>query len=173
MAKQDLTYKEAAEALDTLFQKQGIKAEVGQYRFSKKSPFPNDDGKSWPHFSYEITFSKVTGSFESRKIAELITEWHAGASKEEEFGRTLHYQFPRTPKKERRPKPYEVFADLCRNALDARGQTFGEWAVDFGYDKDSRKAEKTYLLCQSYYSKLCQFVDHVTMQEFADLYSML
>lgn len=172
METQDLDYKQAAAALDALFQAQGIKGTVGPWKFSKKSPFPTDSKENWPHFSYDITFAKATGADETRRFAELTMQWYAGASQKEENG-GRNCSPPQTPKGDRRPKPGEVFGDLCRNALDARGQTFEEWCDSFGYDSDSRKAEKTYLLCQSCYTKLRQFVDYATMQQFADLYSML
>lgn len=40
----------------------------------------------------------------------------------------------------------------------ALGQTFEEWAADFGFDADSRKAERTYMACLSTARKLEKFL---------------
>jgi hypothetical protein len=41
---------------------------------------------------------------------------------------------------------------------DVLGQSFESWASDFGYDTDSRKAEKTYRDCQDNANKLIRIV---------------
>lgn len=45
------------------------------------------------------------------------------------------------------PDPIEVLWSIARDS-DALEMTFEDWAGEFGYDTDSRKAEKTYRACQ-------------------------
>jgi len=45
------------------------------------------------------------------------------------------------------PDPIEILWAVARDG-DALDQTFEDWASDFGYDTDSRKAEKIYRACQ-------------------------
>ena len=46
------------------------------------------------------------------------------------------------------PNPAEVLACYCREGLEAN-EPFADWCATFGYDKDSRKALATYLVCQA------------------------
>lgn len=46
---------------------------------------------------------------------------------------------------------YSIYMD------DTRGATFEEWASNFGYDTDSRKAMDTYLDCQEQHNKAQRF----------------
>lgn len=50
-------------------------------------------------------------------------------------------------KKKWTPDPIEVLWSITRDS-DALEMTFEDWASEFGYDADSRKAEKTYRACQ-------------------------
>lgn len=58
-------------------------------------------------------------------------------------------------------------------ASDARGVTdalsFEDWAADYGYDTDSRKAEATYHACQRIASDLARILGRDVLQELVEL----
>ena len=53
-----------------------------------------------------------------------------------------------------KPDASEVLACMCRDAIEATESTFEEWAANFGYETDSRKAEATYNACRAPYASL-------------------
>lgn len=57
------------------------------------------------------------------------------------------------------PAPVDVLCSLCVDADVIEYATFEEWAEDYGYDTDSRDAEKTYNACLSHALKLRQMFD--------------
>lgn len=56
--------------------------------------------------------------------------------------------------------PAEVLACVCRDGEDASGQSFAEWAGNYGYDEDSRKALATYEACQQGGDKARRLLSH-------------
>ena len=71
----------------------------------------------------------------------------------------------------KRVSPAEVLASLCRDGLDASGQSFESWASEYGYDTDSRKAEEMYRNCQRAGGGVCKLLSHVpgAMKKLAEL----
>lgn len=67
-----------------------------------------------------------------------------------------------------KPDPAEVFGNLCRDGL-ALFERFEDWAADYGYDEDSRRAEETYRKCCDCGRQVLRFVDVDEMRKFADL----
>jgi hypothetical protein len=61
-------------------------------------------------------------------------------------GRRLTVPFFVGPAHEKEPTAADVLSCLCSDVRSA-DQSFEEWARDFGYDVDSRKAERTYQAC--------------------------
>jgi hypothetical protein len=90
---------------------------------------PMGDDDKWEHNSWEIVLS-----FEGRT---MTMKFHTGLA------------FTGPP---------EIGAVLSSLALDASsmsdGETFEQWADNFGYDTDSRKAEHTYQACKEQAVKL-------------------
>jgi hypothetical protein len=85
----------------------------------------DDDGRDWEHDAWSCTFRK------SGEQGSVTFPYRAGIGHE---GRT--------------PKAADVMGDLLLDAEsydDADG--FEDWARDFGYDTDSRRAERMYLAC--------------------------
>jgi hypothetical protein len=89
---------------------------------------PGSDDADWAHDSWEITLT-----FQGRSMS---LKFHTG---------TGH-------RKDGRPTPPDIGDILSSVALDAgsvlNARDFEDWAADFGYDTDSRKAEATYKACQ-------------------------
>ena len=56
------------------------------------------------------------------------------------------------------PETKDVLDCLASDAASVDGQGFHGWADDFGYDHDSRKAEKTYKACVHRAKRLEQFL---------------
>lgn len=69
------------------------------------------------------------------------------------------------------PKPHEVFACYCNEALEATNTTFEDWCANFGYDTDSRKAEQTYNKCREPYASLIQMIGVDNITKFAELHA--
>lgn len=67
------------------------------------------------------------------------------------------------------PQAHEVLASCCRDAMDARNESFESWASNFGYDADSIKAKRIYDTCAEIYHKLTAIIDAKTIQQFAEL----
>lgn len=95
------------------------------------------------------------------QFAGCIPEgWKTGERMPQGFGgRTLA-----VAEAERLCKPTEPDAANVLDCLasDAAGienaRSFEDWAGEYGYDEDSRKALDTYLLCQAQAAKLSQFL---------------
>lgn len=66
------------------------------------------------------------------------------------------------------PKSYEVLASICREGVEAIQTDFEEWASNFGYDSDSKKAEKIYLECRANYTKVLKVISSKDAEKFAE-----
>jgi len=53
-----------------------------------------------------------------------------------------------------KPQGFEVISSVCREFLEASEGSFDDWAGNFGYDSDSRKAEAIYNQCLALGDKL-------------------
>jgi hypothetical protein len=64
------------------------------------------------------------------------------------------------------PKPEDVLSSL---SLDSSGvensRSFEDWAAEYGYDTDSRKAERIYKVCEKQANKLKTFLGDDLYQE--------
>lgn len=69
------------------------------------------------------------------------------------------------------PKPYEVFAAICDDALSAHNDSFDGWASNLGLNSDSIKDKAVYEYCCELYHKVARLVDSKTIQQFAELHS--
>lgn len=66
-------------------------------------------------------------------------------------------------------EPFDVFATLCRDAVDARDASFEEWAGNFGADTDSRKAEAVWRKGNEDWHALTAMVGEASVRTLADL----
>lgn len=69
------------------------------------------------------------------------------------------------------PKPYEVFAYICRDGLEASQNSFQDWAENFGYDSDSIKAKSIYDACLNQWFNARKLVNLADAERLAELAS--
>ncbi len=62
----------------------------------------------------------------------------------------------------------DVLGCLCRETLDC-DCCFEEWAQNYGYDTDSRRAERNYYLCRDNANKIRSFLKQSEINEIAEL----
>lgn len=67
----------------------------------------------------------------------------------------------------RDPTPADVLYCLCTDAR-AGLMTFEEFCSDFGYDPDSRKAEKTWKACEKLAPRLVKFLGEELLEELSN-----
>jgi hypothetical protein len=91
-----------------------------------------EDAEGWAHYAYTVTLE-----YQGRTMA---TPFKCGGV----HARKLVYNDARIPVP---PSAADVLYSLILDS-DALDRSFEEWACDFGYDTDSRKALDTYLDCQ-------------------------
>lgn len=68
------------------------------------------------------------------------------------------------------PKPFEVMAALCDDALSARNESFENYAANFGMNEDSIKAKRAYDYCCELYYKLSALIGHANIVKFEELH---
>lgn len=84
--------------------------------------------------------------------ARMTSDYVKAISQECETGRTYHWNGP--GKKIEPPPASDVLYSLLLDAEAINAGSFEEWAADYGYDPDSRKAEAIYRQCLEYGLKL-------------------
>lgn len=103
-------------------------------------------GKPLPTFRWAITISRRLpvgkGEGISFKESRLLFDFFTHKEIENRNGD----KFPE------RPTNYDILACIGMDATVP--ETFEEFCADFGYDEDSRKAEKTYKQCAAHTKKL-------------------
>jgi hypothetical protein len=68
-----------------------------------------------------------------------------------------------------KPDTDEALATVCRDAKEAVETFFGEWATNFGYDPDSRKAEQIHRAAANQYPGLLAIMSRDTIDKLAEL----
>ena len=67
------------------------------------------------------------------------------------------------------PELADVLDCLASNAMGIENaRCFEEWAAEYGYDEDSRRAERVYRTCQEEAAKLARFLGEGVFQEVLD-----
>jgi hypothetical protein len=69
------------------------------------------------------------------------------------------------------PKPYEVLAAICQDGQDAHGESWDNYAGNFGMDADSIKGRKTYDFCCDLYHQVTALIGAANVAKFAELHS--
>ena len=82
------------------------------------------DPDGWEHNAFRVTFTGPEGS--------TIFPWRQGIGIKED------------------PKPAEVLACVAGDYHSTVGALFEQWADNFGFDSDSRKAEAAYNACRAF-----------------------
>jgi hypothetical protein len=85
------------------------------------------DADGWEHQRFTVWFVYTDTNGDERK---LTSSWRQGIGIDHE------------------PRPADVLSSLLLDVTSA-DQSFEDWASDFGYDDDSRKAEATYNACRT------------------------
>lgn len=69
-----------------------------------------------------------------------------------------------------KPSSVEVLASVCAEAIEATESTFEDWCATFGYDEDSRQAEKTFDACRKPYAELLALIGLDNMRKLAEFH---
>lgn len=107
----------------------------------------------WSSLSDDLTGKRPGGQV--LRMAGRTAEGRAGLAK---LAKLLGYA----------PAPWEVLTGVCRDG-QALYQTFEDWAADYGYDSDSREAERVYNGCCEAGRKALRLVGRENMDKFAEL----
>lgn len=66
------------------------------------------------------------------------------------------------------PSNYDILAGISGESHDP--ETFEDFCSEFGYDTDSRKAERVYFACQKQYKKITGFFTAAELEELREIY---
>jgi hypothetical protein len=129
-------YKEAAEILAAEFSaldwRNGTQIHGGHIMI---------DGDGWKHYAFSVGFHP-TGKI------PVFFDWKSGV------GNVIKARDGKTVLGPKKPDPAEVLGRVCADYTSTINASFEEWADDFGYDQDSRKAFRIYEDCQALGLKL-------------------
>jgi hypothetical protein len=104
-------------------------------------------GKPWEHYRYEVKFYRGDGPV----VRYLSSPWKQGTAISDD------------------PNPTAVLWSLTLDLAD-EDTTFEEWCANYGYDEDSRRAEKLFLTCKEQSANVRRFF---TASEIAELQTVL
>lgn len=183
-------YEIARKALEALMERAGLIVTSSFIPLSKsRNAKPGPDGKIWQSLNWKVKLERA-----GRVIVE--TDYSAGsghcpASKKEwkdkyvkrnaiahevETGRIAKpnwsgsiFPGPAIPG----PDPVDVFSSLCLDSSVLDYATFEDWASDYGYEADSRRAEKVYKDCLSVALKIRAGLGEALLSEARDLSNQL
>lgn len=128
----------------------------------------DDAGKTFSRYSYEETalaqrmLKGTAGRLQEQAdlVVKIINRYNAQKVVKDGY---------RTPLG---PCPAEVLAAVCGDALEAIETTFADWAGNFGYDSDSRKAEAIYNTCRDYLPDVMNLMGREGVERMAELSHM-
>ena len=130
------------ETIEQFIGRMGIRSEV--YRAHEN---PNADG-----------FSKDASHWSVKLIRNQKATYTSGGDAIELAGeRQLSVFFSQGSAHREQPTAAEVLDCLASDSTDAF-ETFENWCAEYGYDDDSRKAEKTYAIVQKQAANLKRFL---------------
>lgn len=142
-------HKEAAEILAAEF------AALGWNATKVHGGHLAEDDKGWRHYAWTVEIAPPCKP-------HVFLDWKCGVGHVDKFKRP-------TP-----PKASEVLARYCTEYLEAKAQSFEDWADCFGYDQDSRSAFRIYEDCLAHGKKLLSLgLSREQLQRFADLSNLL
>lgn len=133
----------------------------------------NNSAEYRPAFSASFPYKMGTGLVRWSEIAKFVAMKSGKGSNDYRDAEQMARHGPLSPKAQaaicarflpsfvKKVNPAEVLAACAREGEDARGQTFEEWAGNYGYDTDSRRAEATYRACQELGDKVRKLLSHV------------
>lgn len=189
-------YEIAAAELAQLWKKTGLKVRVSD--LAAKVDCENGSGRDgWAHVACTVHFFDKSGAkkgsigwrmgvgcIDWKKTAKpapgspLLPLWGAmkakGPLKSGDQAKIAGYYLHDFADKAR-ASAAEILGCAAREGRDACSQGFEDWAVEFGYDTDSRKAEATYFACQNNGTIAARILrgTGATPEQFADLAARL
>lgn len=106
--------------------------------------------EGWEHLAFDIVLARpgvpamhqFTTIYKTGMGHALPAEWKAGKKQ------------PRRPDPKKPLRVENVLESLAVDAAVIHHDSFESWAGEYGYDTDSRKAEKTYRACRDAAEKL-------------------
>lgn len=132
---------------------------LADYGLTVEFDIPADCKKdgTWQCVAWRCRFTQLNTTSLMRSIVEFT--YYTG---------TGIYKNARVARRSSPPNPLEILHAI---ALDAQAinMTFEEWASDFGYDSDSRKAEAIYKECIASGKKLQSILTPAQIEEIANL----
>jgi len=132
--------------------------------------FPYFDGDKKPRDVYSVTLSNARG-FMTFNFGDSINNTQARKGEAVPYNRkgmtSYRLQAYRNKKQRQHKKPsaYDVLA--CLQKYDVG--TFKDFCAEFGYDEDSRKAEKLYFAVQEEYSNLSRLFSEEQMDALREI----
>lgn len=153
--------------------------------FSKsRNAKPDKGGEIWRSLNWQVTLTRngrdiLTTDYSAgeahcpsnKQGAQQTADYRARVDYELEHGKTAHeYPYAIVGGKPILPKLADVLSSLILDSsvLDAGG--FEDWAGDFGYDTDSREAERIYRACLDLALKLRAGLGETELQRLRDLF---
>ncbi len=131
-----------------------------------------DEGKDgWKYFLWNVTLTRYNPN--GSEAATIDTEFRTGEGciipkhllahyKGIKRNTLAHEQMMHQWAKPEKPTVETVLNCLVSDS-EAMSQSFEEWAGNFGYDSDSRKAEQTYFACQKSGTLLIKLLGRVLL----------
>ena len=146
-------HKEAAEILNAEY------AALNWHGTKSHGGHLSEDDQKWKYFAWQVAFAPP-----SKPV--VFFDWKAGTGHAHKKG-----PFQGKPIA---PNPAEVLGRCCADYESVKHSSFADWASEFGYDEDSRKAFRVYEDCHAIGSKLQTLgLSRAQVQRFGDLANML
>ena len=194
---ENMDFEQAAEEIQKLYDSFGLTCNVSPPTGKVEKHFKNSTHAiydEWPHVEFTLTYEKGDQKFSAPykmgvglfKIPARMPFWM------NEHQQNMLYNIQQTPHGQWRnkklwaetiaevarqtkqgPKPAEVLAAYCADGLEAQENSFEDWAGNFGYDPDSRKAEKIYTQCREQYFNVIRLIGQENVERMAELSRML
>lgn len=182
-------YEIARESAKALFDALGIVASCSMPAGAVDEPETKSD-KAWPHISFWITFTNAKGKgFSTRyKLGVGHVKWTGKGLPERvqvfvnSRQKNPHVQFVDklaeaqaaaylANEQKVRPEAFEVLACVCAESHEARENSFEDWAENFGWNTDSRKAERMHRQLSDQWHTLAALIGRENVQKFAELHN--
>jgi hypothetical protein len=125
------------------------------------------DGKPWAHFLWRCTLTRSDA-----RAGKLEQEYRMGLAHVHTTRRAMESLGIEKKTAPTPPKAEDVIDSLIMDA-SAIGQTFDDWASEFGYDTDSRQAEKVFHECQDAGARLLKFLGRELFDDLQNNYERL
>jgi len=189
---ENMDFEQAAEEIQKLYDSFGLTCAVSSPAGKTINIGTHKD--DWPHVEFTLTYEKAGQKFsmpysmgvglfklpartpfwmneDQQNMLYNIQQNPRGQWKNKKLWAETIAEVARQTKQG--PKPAEVLAAYCADGLEAQESAFENWAGNFGYDVDSRKAEKIYNQCREQYFNVIRLIGQENVERMAELSRML